>query len=36
MELDNIYFYTVAIVDWFPLLETDKFKTIVLDSLVPW
>jgi putative transposase len=34
MELNTIYFYTVAIVDWIPLLETDKFKTIVLDSLI--
>ena len=34
MELDNIYFYTVAIVDWIPLLETDKFKSIVLNSLI--
>ncbi len=34
MELNTIYFYTVAIVDWIPLLENDKFKHIVLDSLI--
>jgi REP element-mobilizing transposase RayT len=34
MELNTIYFYTVAIVDWIPLLESDKFKNIVLDSLI--
>jgi putative transposase len=33
MELGSIYFYTVAIIDWIPLLETDKFKQIVADSL---
>ena len=34
MELDTIYFYTVAITDWIPLLQTDRFKQIVLDSLI--
>jgi len=34
MELGVVYFYTVAIVDWIHLLETDKFKSIVLDSLI--
>ena len=34
MELNTIYFYTVAILDWIPLLESDKFKQIVLDSLI--
>lgn len=34
MELDEVYFYTVAILDWIPLLETDRFKKIVLNSLV--
>lgn len=34
MELDEVYFYTVAILDWVPLLETDRFKQIVLDSLI--
>ncbi|MBD1367563.1 transposase [Mucilaginibacter sp. ZT4R22] len=34
MELNTIYFYTVAIVDWTHLLKPDRFKTIVLDSLI--
>lgn len=34
MDLNITYFYTVAIVDWIPLLKTDKFKCIVLDSLI--
>ena len=34
MELGEVYFYTVAIVDWIPLLETEKFKLIVLNSLI--
>ncbi|MBC7400652.1 MAG: transposase [Mucilaginibacter sp.] len=34
MELDVVYFYTVAIVDWIPLLKTEKFKLIVLNSLI--
>ncbi|MDB5004850.1 MAG: transposase [Mucilaginibacter sp.] len=34
MELDTVYFYTVAIVDWIPLLKTKKFKLIVLNSLI--
>ena len=34
MELEVIYFYTVAILDWIPLLRTDKFKQIVLNSLI--
>lgn len=33
MELNVTYFYTVAIVDWVPLLQADKFKQIILDSL---
>ncbi|MGN6180479.1 MAG: transposase [Mucilaginibacter sp.] len=33
MELSLTYFYTVAIVDWIPLLGPDSFKKIVLDSL---
>ena len=33
MELNITYFYTVAIVDWIHLLEPDRFKTLVLDSL---
>ena len=34
MDLNITYFYTVAKVNWIPLLETDKFKQIVLDSLI--
>src|ERR1700709_1217015 len=34
MELDIIYFYTVAILDWVPLLQSDKYKSIVLNSLI--
>jgi REP element-mobilizing transposase RayT len=34
MDLNVTYFYTVAIVDWIPLLKPDKFKHIVLDSLI--
>jgi putative transposase len=33
MELNVIYFYTVAILNWQHLLESDKFKMIVIDSL---
>jgi REP element-mobilizing transposase RayT len=34
MELDTIYFYTVAITNWIPLLKPDSYKQIVLDSLI--
>ena len=34
MELDVIYFYTVAILDWVHLLKSEKFKLIVLNSLI--
>jgi putative transposase len=34
MELNTIYFYTVAILDWVPLLQSDKYKMIVLSSLI--
>jgi putative transposase len=34
VELNTVYFYTVAILDWEHLLAPDKFKQIVLDSLV--
>jgi putative transposase len=34
LELDEIYFYTASILDWIPLLRTEKFKLIVLNSLV--
>jgi len=34
MEIDTIYFYTVAIIDWIPLLKVEKYKLIVLNSLI--
>ena len=34
MELNVIYFYTVAISDWIPLLKSEKYKSIVLNSLL--
>jgi putative transposase len=34
MELNVVYFYTVAILDWIHLLETEKFKFIVLNSVI--
>ncbi len=34
MELGKIYFYTVAILDWVPLLSTEKYKNIVLESFI--
>jgi len=34
MELNVIYFYTVAILDWVPLLHSEKYKLIVLNSLI--
>jgi putative transposase len=34
MELNVIYFYTVTILDWIPLLREEKFKLIVLNSLI--
>jgi REP element-mobilizing transposase RayT len=33
MELNVTYFYTVAILDWVHLLETEKFKLIIINSL---
>lgn len=33
MDLNGIYFYTATILDWIPLLRTDKFKFIIVDSL---
>ena len=33
MELNLTYFYTVAIVDWIPLLQPENFKQVVSDSL---
>ncbi len=34
MEFDEIYFYTATINKWIPLLQSDKFKHIVLNSLI--
>lgn len=34
MELEVVYFYTVAILDWSPLLGSERFKLIVLNSLI--
>ena len=34
MELNVTFFFTVAILDWMQLLKTEKFKQIVLDSLI--
>jgi len=34
MELNVVYFYTVAILDWVHLLAPEKFKLIVLNSLI--
>ena len=33
MDLNKLYFYTATILEWRPLLESDKHKTIILDSL---
>jgi len=34
VELNTVYFYTVAIVNWIPLINTDRFKHIIMDSLI--
>ncbi|MES2275745.1 MAG: transposase [Bacteroidota bacterium] len=34
MEFNELYFYTASITDWIPLLHPDKFKQIILDSLI--
>lgn len=34
MEFDEVYFYTATINNWTPLLQPDKFKQIVLHSLI--
>ncbi|MFI5162799.1 MAG: transposase [Sphingobacteriales bacterium] len=34
MELGQLYFYTATILNWKHLLETDKFKQIILESMV--
>ena len=33
MELDKLYFYTATITNWRKLLEPDKYKNIIIDSL---
>jgi len=33
MELGRIYFYTASILEWIPLLQSEKFKSIILNSL---
>lgn len=33
MELNKIYFYTATIFQWNKLLESDKYKQIIIDSL---
>ena len=33
MELGEIYFYTATILNWKHLLQSDKFKQIILDSI---
>jgi putative transposase len=33
LELNKTYFYTVAIIDWKPLLKDDGLKDIIVDSL---
>ncbi|QJD95117.1 transposase [Mucilaginibacter robiniae] len=34
MQLNTIYFYTASILNWIPLLQADKFKHIILSSLI--
>lgn len=34
MKLGEIYFYTATILDWKHLLQSEKFKLIILDSLI--
>lgn len=34
MELNQIYFYTATILDWIPLLRSEKFKDIIINSLI--
>ena len=34
MELNEVYFFTATITDWIPLLRPDKFKLIIMNSLV--
>jgi REP element-mobilizing transposase RayT len=34
MELNEVYFYTATIADWIPLLRSEKFKLIVINSLI--
>ena len=34
MKLGELYFYTATILDWIPLLQSEKFKLIVVNSLI--
>ncbi|MEJ7778368.1 MAG: transposase [Daejeonella sp.] len=33
MDLINTYFYTATILQWIPLLQTDRMKNIIIQSL---
>jgi len=33
MEIGYVYFYTATILNWKKLLEPDKYKQIIIDSL---
>lgn len=33
MKLNRLYFYTASIVAWKPLLNPDKYKKVIVDSL---
>jgi REP element-mobilizing transposase RayT len=33
LELNEVYFWTLTIYEWKKLLEQDKYKTIIIDSL---
>jgi putative transposase len=33
VDLNQTYFFTASIKDWIPLLQADKFKQIILNSL---
>lgn len=33
MQLNNVYFYTASILNWIPLLASEQFKQVVINSL---
>ncbi len=33
MESQPVYFFTATILKWLPLLESDKYKNIIIDSM---